>query len=114
METIAEISKLAYSLACNRCPQQWILRLYNQTWLHHHQLCIQVFETPKHLSYVKIFGTYFHSLCIHAPDQFEIVALSSVNVEKEERLFGYAILISSACLCCFEKDSSSYARKKSG
>ena len=38
----------------------------------------------------KMFGTYFHSLLIHAPCQYEIVSLSSVNTEKQERLFGQA------------------------
>ena len=38
----------------------------------------------------KMFGTYLHHLSSHAPTHYEIVALSSVNTEAEEHLFGQA------------------------
>ena len=38
----------------------------------------------------QVFGTYLHHLCAHAPQQYEVVPLRSINIEYEERLFGQA------------------------
>ena len=37
-----------------------------------------------------MFGSYLHELVAHASVQFEIVSLSSVNAENQERLFSQA------------------------
>ena len=49
-----------------------------------------MFPILKCLTREKMFGTHLHHLSSHAPTQYEIVALSSVNTEAEERLFGQA------------------------
>ena len=42
----------------------------------------------------KLFGNYLHAITIHAPVQYQIVSLSSVNAENQERLFSQAKRIS--------------------
>ena len=42
-----------------------------------------------------LFGSYLHHLIMHAPMQYEILNLSSVNTEAEERLFGQSKQIAS-------------------
>ena len=42
------------------------------------------------MKYTTFFGTYLHALVSHAPHQFEIVSLRSVNTENQERLFEQA------------------------
>ncbi len=37
-----------------------------------------------------MFGNYLHTIVAHAPPQLEIVSLSSVNAEKQERIFSQA------------------------
>ena len=88
METAVRISSLLYLHTSSRSPKR-VLELYNSTWLHH-MLCREVFPTTKGITRTKLFGTYLHHLCAHAPQQYEIVPLRSVNTEHEERLFGQA------------------------
>lgn len=47
-------------------------------------------QCTEKISMGKMFGTYFHSLLIRSPCQYEIIAQSSVNTEKQERLCGEA------------------------
>ncbi len=64
-----------------------ILRLYNLTWLHH-ELCntlITIFHGG--MKYTTFFGTYLHTVVVHAPQQLEMISLRSVNTENHERLF---------------------------
>ncbi len=88
MATITEISHNLYRKNVERSPKM-VLRLYNVTWLHH-ELCVDLFPTTKKVTMTKIFGTYFHSLLMDSPRQYEIISLSSVHTEKQERLFGQA------------------------
>lgn len=68
----------------------YILQFYCCTWLHH-ELCQELF-TRFHGGTTRenMFGLYLHSLVAHAPMQFEIVPLSSVNTENQERIFSQA------------------------
>ena len=88
METAVRISDILYLYASSRSPKR-VLELYNCTWLHH-MLCREVFPTTRVLTRNKLFGTYLHHLCAHAPQQYEVVPLRSINTEHEERLFGQA------------------------
>ncbi len=45
---------------------------------------------PKEITYEKLFGLYLHSIVVHAPLQYEIVCLKSINTENQERLFQQA------------------------
>ena len=49
------------------------------------------------MSHEKFFGLYLHSLVVHAPRQYEIVCLKSVNTENEERIFQQAKQIALKC-----------------
>ena len=67
-----------------------VLELYNITWLHH-ELCSKLFQSfHGDLSRNKFFGSYLHSLVVHAPLQREIISLRSVNTENQERYFNQA------------------------
>ena len=63
-----------------------VLQLYNSSWLHH-ELCKTLFSQPHSVTYDKMFGTYLHALVVHAPRQYEIVSLRSINTENQERIF---------------------------
>ena len=71
-----------------------ILRFYNVCWLHH-ELCVSLFPS---LIGTKFFGLYFHSLLTHAPVQFELVSLRSVNTEANERLFHSVKSVAEKCI----------------
>ena len=45
----------------------------------------------------KFFGLYFHSLLVHAPLQYEVVCLRSVNTEANERMFHSVKSIAENC-----------------
>ena len=91
--TITELTHIVYAKSVHRTPKL-VLRLYNLSWLHH-ELCFDLFPTTRKISMAKMFGTYFHSLLVHAPSQYELISLSSVNTEKQERLFGQARMAAS-------------------
>ena len=76
METAVRISEILY------------LQLYNITWLHH-TLCSKLFTRTKHVTRTAFFGLYLHHLVVHAPQQYELISLNSVNTEAE-RSFGQA------------------------
>ena len=89
LETAIQISRLFYSPAHNRTPRQ-ILQLYNCTWVHH-KLCYELFQKfYAGMTREKMFGLYLHAIVAHAPLQFEILSLSSVNTESQERIFSQA------------------------
>ena len=89
LETAVRISELIYLPDEKRTPRR-ILELYNITWLHH-ELCSKLFQSfHGDLSRNKFCGSYLHSLVIHAPLQFEIISLHSVNTENQERYFNQA------------------------
>uniref|UniRef100_A0A7M5V8A4 Uncharacterized protein n=1 Tax=Clytia hemisphaerica TaxID=252671 RepID=A0A7M5V8A4_9CNID len=81
--TLTEISRLAYLPAQKRSPR-FILRAYNITYKHT-LLCKQIFGSRPSLN--KFYGTYYHSLSVHLPEVFRIIAPSSLFSESEERLF---------------------------
>ena len=89
IESAVRISELLYMSEEHRNLRN-ILRLYNLTWLHH-ELCSSLI-TRFHggMKHTTFFGTYLHALVSHAPQQFEIVSLRSVNTENQERLFEQA------------------------
>ena len=95
LRTAVQISKILYSSDEKRSPKA-ILQLYNCTWVHH-ELCKTLFPTPKDITYDKLFGLYLHSLVVHAPIQYEILCLRSVNTENQERLFQQAKQIANKC-----------------
>ena len=73
-----------------------VLQLYNATWLHHEH-CKTLFPQPREVTYDKFFGLYLHSLVVHAPRQYEIVCLRSINTENQERIFQQAKQIALKC-----------------
>lgn len=82
MGTLVMISKLLYATESNRTPKA-VLQLYNVAWLHH-ELCCELIPSPKE---DKLYGVYFHDLCVHAPLQYQMVCLRSTNAESSEQLF---------------------------
>ena len=95
LSTAVKISELLYSSDNKRTPKS-VLQLYNCTWLHH-ELCKTLFSKPKEVSYEKFFRLYLHSLVVHAPRQYEIVCLKSINTENQERIFQQAKQIALKC-----------------
>ena len=93
--TAVKISERLYSSDDKRTPKS-VLQLYNCTWLHH-ELCKSLFTQPKELTYGKFFGIYLHSLVVHAPRQYEIICLKSINTENQERIFEQAKSIAHKC-----------------
>ena len=95
LSTAVKISERLYSSDLKRTSKT-VLQLYNCSWLHH-ELCKCLFSKPKEISYEKFFGLYLHSLVVHAPRQYEIVCLKSVNTENQERIFQQAKQIALKC-----------------
>ena len=83
--TAVQICELMYSRETSRC-QRALLRLHNLT-LQHAVQCVDMFYSPKSISKEKMFGSYYHSLSVHAPIVYRLVALRSVNSELQERMF---------------------------
>ncbi len=86
LQTTVKIGQILYSNAEHRTPRQ-VLQLYNNCWVHH-ELCRDLFATPKVVTRTPMFGTYLHSLTAHSPQQYEVVCQKSINTENQERLFG--------------------------
>ena len=84
LASLVRVSGILYSSYGSRSQRQ-VLALYN-VWLHH-ELCSELL-TPLHISRTKMFGNYLHALTSHAPQQYEILCLKSVNTENHERFFG--------------------------
>ena len=87
-ETAVRISEILYLPTKERSPKR-VLQLYNVTWVHH-TLCSKLFTRTRQVTRTAFFGLYLHHLVVHAPFQYELISLSSVNTEAEERLFGQA------------------------
>ena len=83
--TLCEIQEIMYQNESKRSITS-VLRLYNITYLHMISLITKI-KVPKHLTCRKLFGQYYHSIIIHAPQQYRIINGISSNAEKEERLF---------------------------
>ena len=84
IESIVRVSEVMYADE-SVCSPKMLLQLYNNTWLHP-QLCYELFPNPK--SRHAFYGLYLHSISKHAPEQYEIVCLKSINTENQERMFG--------------------------
>ena len=95
LQTIIKIGEILYSSDNTRSPRK-LLQLYNSCWLHM-ELCVALFTTTKKLTRSKMFGHYLHALTSHAPTQYELASLRSLNTENQERLFGQARTIADAC-----------------
>ncbi len=95
LQSIIKVGEILYSSDSRRTPRA-LLQLYNHCWFHF-ELCTDLFSTPKSISHAKMFGHYLHALTAHAPTQYELVCLRSVNTENQERLFGQARQIALKC-----------------
>ena len=85
--SLLRVTEILYSSYEGRSQRQ-VLTLYNNVWLHH-ELCRELLH-PLHISRTKMFGNYLHALTSHAPQQYEILCLKSINTENHERFFGQA------------------------
>ena len=95
LQTIIKIGEILYARDNTRSPRQ-LLQLCNSCWLHV-ELCVELFPTMKKLTRPKMFGHYLHALTAHAPTQYELASLRSLNTENQEWLFGQARAIADAC-----------------
>ena len=82
LECLCEICQISYGASTIRTPKQ-ILRLYNLTFKFGVLMrkCL-----PKDS---KLFGIYFHNICVHFPETYRIISLRSINAEDQERAFGF-------------------------
>lgn len=87
LASLVRVSEILYSSYASRSQRQ-VLAVYNNVWLHH-ELCRELLN-PLHISRTKMFGNYLHALTSHAPQQYEILCLKSINTENHERFFGQA------------------------
>jgi len=92
------MSEILYASEDKRTPKA-ILQLYNCTWMHH-ELCLHLFVNPKKSTTKAIFGTYLQALLVHAPLQYEVVCLRSVNTKNQEHIFQQAKQIARSTTNC--------------
>ena len=95
LKSIVKISDILYSKDNHRTPRS-LLQLYNNCWVHL-ELCNDLLSNPKEVTHSKLFGHYLHALTTHAPVQYEIACLRSLNTENQERIFGQAREIAKKC-----------------
>ena len=88
VDTIVEICEILYADIESRSSRS-VLHLHNLTYIHG-RLCVSLLYDPKTMSKSKMFGKYFHSIIIHAPNLNRIISLRSLNAELQERAFGQA------------------------
>lgn len=84
--SLVEITGICYMHYNQRSPKQ-ILRLYNQTFKFSY-LCKSLIGIPKKMTSRRFYGSYFHSLTVHAPRTNKIFCLRSITPEQEEWSFG--------------------------
>ena len=85
IETAVTISKLAYLPEKDRCAHH-ILQFYNATWLHH-ELCRKLFlQFHAGMTRKRFFRSYLHALVVHAPVQFELISLRSIQKTRKDFL----------------------------
>ena len=84
--TLAEIQEILYSPEKERNVVK-VLRLHNITFKHAMLLKIHFANKLKKLTERKFFGVYYHSLIIHARQQYRIISGRTANTEKEEAMF---------------------------
>ena len=88
VKLLKSIVNILYSKDNHRTPRS-LLQLYNNCWVHL-KLCNDLLSNPKEVTHSKLFGHYLHAFTAHAPVQYEIACLRSLNRENQERIFGQA------------------------
>ena len=88
LSTAVKVCEIMYALDTQRSPWS-VLQLYNLTWLNH-ELCKSLFVKFLEVTHDKLFGLYLHSIVLHAPLQYDVLCLRSVNTENQERIFQQA------------------------
>ena len=83
---MVEIQELSYATEEQR-NRVSILRLQNVCFQHAIRLKLHIQGQLKSLTSRKFFGSYYHSLIKHAPEQHRIVSGRTSNTEKEEATF---------------------------
>ena len=81
--TLVEIQEILYATDQHR-NRASILRLQNICFKHAMLLKIHLQVCLKSLTSRKLFGSYYHSLIIHAPQQYRLVSGRTSNTESEE------------------------------
>ena len=115
LETGVRLSELIYLSDEKQTPRR-VLELYNITWLHH-ELCSKLFQSfHGDMSRSKFFGSYLHSLVVHAPLQLEIISLRSVNTEIRRdtltKLTGQRLMLATVNLkMCYLPSYSDFKQK---
>ena len=84
--TLVEIQEILYATDQHR-NRVFILRLDNICFKHAMLLKIHLQGCLKPLTSRKFFGSYYHSLFIHAPQQYRLVSGRTSNTENEEATF---------------------------
>ena len=84
-ETLLEICKIGYSTDHSRSPKQ-VLRFYNLTF-RLGMLLRDMVVTPKSGCF---FGSYFHSITVHAAQVYRVICVRSLLVEEDEATFNMA------------------------
>ena len=84
--TLVEIQEILYATDQHR-NRASILRLQNICFKHAMLLKIHLQGCLKSLTSRKLFGSYYHSLIIHAPQQYRLVSGRTSNTESEEATF---------------------------
>ena len=84
--TLAEIQQILYLQEKDRTVSR-ILRLHNIIFKHAMLLKIHFANNLKKLTERRFFGVYYHSLTVHARQQYRILSGRTANSEKEEAMF---------------------------
>ena len=105
-----KVCEIMYALDTQRSPWS-VLQLYNLTWLNH-ELCKSLFVKFLEVTHDKLFGLYLRSIVIHAPLQYDVLCLRSVNTENQERIFSRLKLLpfqpqTKTRECCTECNATS-------
>ena len=85
--TLAEIQEILYSPETKRSIQS-VFCLHNVTFCH--VLLLKIHMQDNIISMTrKFFGSYYHSLIKHSPEQYRILSGRLANTEKEEATFNF-------------------------
>ena len=86
--TFASIQEILYSPETKRSIQS-VFRLRNFTFCHALLLKIHTQDNIISMTRRKFFGSYYHSLIKHSPEQYRILSGRLANTEKEEATFNF-------------------------
>lgn len=87
LQQMCEIQEICYANEFQRTVTS-IYQFLNLTFIHAVSVH-KLLGKPRALTSRKLFGQYFHSLCIHSPELYRITSLTSVNAEDEELSFTF-------------------------